>query len=88
LLEKIQKRAVNMVSGVKANSYKAKLKELGLPALEERRYQMDMTQVYKILMEKDVAQSDLWFCLVNGVERSTRSTADILNLRAQWHGWK
>jgi hypothetical protein len=36
LLEKIQKRAVNMVSGLmRANSYKAKLKELGLTALEE-----------------------------------------------------
>jgi hypothetical protein len=41
-----------MVSGLKANSYKAKLKELVLTALEERRHQMDMTQVYKILMEK------------------------------------
>jgi hypothetical protein len=44
---------------------------------------MDMTQVYKILMERDMAQSDLWFCPVNSVERSTRSTADLLDLRAQ-----
>ncbi len=28
-------------------------------------------------------QSDSWFCPVNNVERSTRSTADPLNLRAQ-----
>ncbi len=44
---------------------------------------MDMTQVYKTLMEKDMAQSDSWFCPVNSVERSIRSTADPLNLRVQ-----
>ncbi len=61
LLEKIQRRAVNMVSGLKAGTYEEKLKEL-----EERRHQADMshmTQVYKILMEKDMVKSDTWFSL-------------------------
>jgi hypothetical protein len=72
-----------MVSGLKANSYEEKLKELGQTTLEERRHQTDMTQVYKNLMEKDMVQSDSWFCPVNNAERSTRSTTDPLNLWAQ-----
>jgi hypothetical protein len=41
-----------------------------------------MIQVYKILMEKDMVQSSSWFCPLK-VERSTRSTADPIILRAQ-----
>jgi ribonuclease P/MRP protein subunit RPP40 len=87
LLEKIQRRAVNMVSGLKAGTYEEKLKELGLTTLEERRHQADMTQVYKILMEKDVVNSDTLFLSVNDAERNTRSTADPLNLRIQPASW-
>jgi hypothetical protein len=58
VLERIQKRAVNMVSGMKAGTYEEKFKELGLTTLEERRHQADMTQVYKILIEKDMVKSD------------------------------
>ena len=72
-----------MVSGLKAVTYEEKLMELGLTTLEERRHQADMTQVYKILMEKDMGKSDTWFLSVNNVERNTRSTADPLNLRIQ-----
>ncbi len=80
MLEKIQRRAVNMVSGLKAGTYEEKLKELGLTTLEERRHHADMTQVYKILMEKDMVKSDTWFLSVNNAERNTRSKADPLNL--------
>jgi ribonuclease P/MRP protein subunit RPP40 len=80
LLEKIQRRAVNMASGLKAVTYEEKLKELGLTTLEERRHQADMTQVYKILTKKDMVKSETWFLSVNNVERST---ADPLNLRIQ-----
>jgi hypothetical protein len=37
-----------------------------------------VTQVYKILMEKDMVKIDSCFCPVNNVERSTRSPADPL----------
>ncbi len=42
-----------------------------------------MTQVYKILTEKDMVKSDTWFFSVNNVGRDTRSTADPLNLSVQ-----
>jgi hypothetical protein len=47
--EKVQKRAVGMVSGLKGRTYEEKLEELGLTTLEERRHQADMAQVYKIV---------------------------------------
>jgi hypothetical protein len=35
VLEKVQRRAVNMISGLKARTYAEKLRELGLTTLEE-----------------------------------------------------
>ncbi len=37
VLEKIQRRAVSMVSGLKGQSYEEKLLELNLPSLEDSR---------------------------------------------------
>ena len=52
VLEKVQRRAVQMVSGLKAHTYEDRLKELGLTTLEERRHQADMAQTYKIVKER------------------------------------
>ena len=80
MLEKVQKRAVNMISGLKAKTYEEKLRELELTTLEEeRRHQTDMAQVYKIIMGKDMVNSESWFQKVDGTERLTRSAADPLN---------
>ncbi len=46
VLEKIQRRAASMVSGLKGKTYEDKLVELGLPTLEERRHQTDMLQTF------------------------------------------
>ena len=48
LLEKVQIRAVNMVSGLRSSSYHEKLKEVGLQSLQERRIRSDMIQTVKI----------------------------------------
>ncbi len=47
VLEKIQQRAVAMISGLKGNSYEERLRELGLTTLEERRHQTDMIQTLR-----------------------------------------
>jgi hypothetical protein len=83
VLEKVQGRAVNMISGLKARTYAEKLRELELTTLEERRHQTDMAQVYKIITGKDMVNSEVWFQKVDGAERLTRSAADPLNLRPQ-----
>jgi len=44
-LEKIQRRAVNMVSGLKGRTYEEKLKELEIPTLEERRRKLEQRLV-------------------------------------------
>jgi hypothetical protein len=47
VLEKIQQRALAMVSGLKGHSYEERLRELGLTTLEERRHQTDMLQTFR-----------------------------------------
>jgi hypothetical protein len=48
-LEKVQMKAVDMVSGLKGKSYEERCEELGLEILETRRVEQDMTLVYKLL---------------------------------------
>jgi ribonuclease P/MRP protein subunit RPP40 len=48
-MEKVQRRAISMISGLRFQQYEEKLRELGLCTLEERRHQLDMTQTFKIL---------------------------------------
>ena len=81
MLEKVQKRAVNMVSGLRPGTYEEKLSELGLCSLEERRHQQDMAQVHKIMGERDGMRRDTWFTMAADGARATRSAGDPLNIR-------
>jgi hypothetical protein len=80
-LEKVQRRAVRMVSGLAARDYEERLRELGHTTLEERRHQLDMQQVHRILVGKDKVKSETWFKMASDIERVTRAAADPLNLR-------
>jgi hypothetical protein len=80
-LERVQQRAVGMVSGLKGRTYEEKLLELNMVSLQERRHQLDMVQVYKIMTGKDKVQKDTWFKGLGEGGRDTRATADPLNLR-------
>jgi hypothetical protein len=51
-LEKVQKKPVGIVSGLEGKTYVERLAELDLKIVEERRYQADILQVYKILTGK------------------------------------
>ena len=81
VLEKIQRRAVSMISGLKGESYEEKLLELDLPSLEERRHQADMVQSFKIVKGIDKVEHGTWFHLVADGGRATRSADCPLNLR-------
>ena len=48
-LEKVQKRAINMVLGLKGQTYEEKLKEVGLLSLYDRRVRGDMIQIWKCI---------------------------------------
>jgi hypothetical protein len=83
VLERVQKRAVKMISGLEGQTYEERLKEVGLLTLEERRHQADMVQAYKIVTGKDMVKSETWFQSVTVTGRATRSADDPLNLRPQ-----
>ena len=53
ILERVQKRAVKVVSGLKGQSYEERLRELELASLSDRRGEIDMVQTYKLLNESD-----------------------------------
>jgi hypothetical protein len=80
-LEKVQRRAVGMIAGLKSRDYSERLKELGLTTLEERRHQLDMVQVYKIVNGVGGVKSEQWFKMSENV-RETRRT-DPTNIRIQ-----
>ncbi len=52
MLEKVQEKAIKMISGLKGSTYKEKCAELGLKTLEERRGGQDMALVHKFLTEQ------------------------------------
>jgi hypothetical protein len=80
-LERVQRKAVAMVSGLAAREYDDRLRELGLLTLEERRHQMDMAQVYKMLTGKDKVNRERLFTMANTHGRHTRTADAPLSLR-------
>ena len=62
-LEKVQMRAVNMVSNIARGTYEEKLKSLNLTTLEERRWRGDMIQTWRIMTGKDRVDVATWFDL-------------------------
>lgn len=63
-LEKVQKRAVRMISGIKG-SYEEKIRDLGLTTLEERRKRGDAIQVFKFIKGMDPLPSPQLFLFVD-----------------------
>ncbi len=48
-------------SGNGVRDYEERLRELGHTTLEERRHQLDMQQVHKILVGSDKVKIETWF---------------------------
>ena len=80
-LERVQQRAVSMVSGLRGRSYLERLEEMGMETLAERRHQQDMQQTFRILHGIDRVNSDGWFAMQSDSERVTRAAADPFNMR-------
>ena len=73
LLEKVQKRAVGMISGLVGGSYEEKLAEIGLTTLEQRRIRGDMIQTWKIVHRADNVDRSIWFKMTAGEEAVHRT---------------
>ena len=54
MLEEVQRRAVGMVSNLRGRTYEARLSELGMNTLADRRVRGDMIASYKIMSGKVV----------------------------------
>ena len=61
LLEKVQRRAVGMISGLTGRTYEERLAECNLTTLEERRTRGDLIQTWKIIHGKDAVDRSSWF---------------------------
>ena len=48
-IERVQRRAIKLIPGMKNMSYEDRLRKLSLPTLIFRRYRGDMIQVYKLV---------------------------------------
>jgi Reverse transcriptase (RNA-dependent DNA polymerase)/Endonuclease-reverse transcriptase len=85
VLENVQKRAVRMISGLKSDSYEAKLKELGMQSLQARRVESDLVLMYKVIHGTCNVGSETWPKLLNERGRTiphmTRAANDALRLR-------
>jgi hypothetical protein len=79
-LKKFRKKAIRMVSGLKSQSYEGRLEVLGMPTLEERRHQLDMAQVIKILSVHDSVERNQWFTMAASGTVNTRQASGPRNL--------
>ena len=74
-----------MISGLRAETYEEKLRELNLETLEARRTKLDMIQTFKILKGYDNVDSSLWFKTYDqsNTTHATRLSQHPLNLKQQ-----
>ena len=83
VLEKVQKRAIAMVSNFSSKSYEEKLKEVGMTTLEERRHRGDLIQMYKIMSGKENVDFRIWFETLadqRGPNIMTRHSSGLYNV--------
>jgi hypothetical protein len=80
-LEKIQRRAVRMISGLQGTSYEDRLKELDMLSLQSRRTLYDLVETFKIIRGFADVKYTTWFTLVgDNPARVTRQNSDPLNI--------
>ena len=80
-IEKVQIKAVNMISGLRGKTYEEKCLELGLDSLETRRKNHDLVQTYKIIKEQvSKGENGLFTMVGETTGRVTRANAEPLNI--------
>ena len=81
ILEKVQKKAVGMISGLAGRTYLERCAELGLETLEKRRETQDLLQLFKMVKEGDQqGQCELFKRNQRTTGATTRSSADPWNI--------
>ena len=82
-LEKVQRRAVNMVANFRSRNYQDKLKEAGMLTLEQRSERGDLIHMYRIMTGKDDVHFSTWFQSLSDMDNgaNTRAAAGYLNVK-------
>ena len=80
-MEKVQRRALGMVSNLRGRTYFDKLEEVGMISLSARRTRGDMIATYKIMTGKKEINPGLFFELVReGGGPRTRRARGVNNI--------
>ena len=91
-LERVQRRAVRMVSNIAKGTYEERLKALNLTTLEERRWRGDMIQTWRIMTGKDRVEASTWFDMEAARPRegatTTRNAAGCHAIRPREYKYK
>ena len=81
LLERVQEKFVKNVQGLRATEYRARLSELGILSLEDRRLYLDLVETFKIIKGFDNVKCVDYFTLISDVHRPmTRTNDSPLNI--------
>ena len=84
VLERVQRRALGMVSNLRGRSYEARLLEAGMTSLEDRRERGDMLATYRILTGKDRVDPRTIFDLAGEAPGPrTREAGGVHSIRRQ-----
>ena len=86
VLEKVQRRALMMVSNMKGKTYAERLLEANMTTLEARSVRGDLIQMFKIMTGKDDVSPSVWFhtmAEVRGTGVSTRQSEGLHNIHPQ-----
>jgi hypothetical protein len=86
VLEKVQEKAVKMVSILKTTTYLERCDKLKLETLEKKRLDQDMALVYKLANEKIFSSSKILKFVGGNTQMATRMTAVLKNLVTQHAG--
>ena len=81
-MERVQKRAVGMVTNWRRRTYEDRLVEAGMTSLADRRLRGDMIATYKVMTGKDKVEPGALFGLPGDGLR-TRQTAGVHPIRTQ-----
>jgi hypothetical protein len=68
--------------------YSERLKELGLTTMEERRHQLDMVQVYKIVNGVGGVNSEQWFKMAENARETKRTDPTNILFGTKQQGWR
>jgi hypothetical protein len=83
-LERVQQKAIKMVTGLKGETYEEKCQELGLETLTERRLQQDLMLAHKFI-DGSIARGKNLFKKTDQPERArTRQAADPNSIMVQY----